>query len=94
MSQANVELVRAGFTAFERGDMTAMLNLMSDQLVVYRADPDAATFHGKEVSVSGSDLSVSAHCVESVLVVNEVLDASDSATRWRPRTDASGRAHP
>jgi ketosteroid isomerase-like protein len=25
-----------------------MLNLMSGQLVVYRADPDDATFHGKE----------------------------------------------
>jgi ketosteroid isomerase-like protein len=48
MSQDNVELIRAGFAAFERGDVSQMLDLMADELVVYRADPDGATFHGKE----------------------------------------------
>ena len=48
MSQENIELIRAGFAAFERGDVSQMLNLMADELVVYRADPDGATFHGKE----------------------------------------------
>jgi ketosteroid isomerase-like protein len=48
MSQENVELVRAGFAAFERGDASYLLDLMADDLVVYRADPDGATFHGKE----------------------------------------------
>jgi ketosteroid isomerase-like protein len=48
MSQENVELIRRGFAAFERGDVTEMLDLMADDLLTYRADPDAATFHGKE----------------------------------------------
>ena len=28
--------------------MTQMLDLMADDLLTYRADPDGATFHGKE----------------------------------------------
>jgi ketosteroid isomerase-like protein len=48
MSQENVELVRAGFAAFRDGDVSRMLDLMADDLVTYRADPDGATYHGKE----------------------------------------------
>ncbi len=48
MSQESVALVRSGFTAFEQGDLTGMLDLMTDDLVTYRADPDGATYHGKE----------------------------------------------
>jgi ketosteroid isomerase-like protein len=36
------------FSAFELGDVSQMLDLMTDDLVTYRADPDGATFHGKE----------------------------------------------
>jgi uncharacterized protein len=48
MSQENVELVRGGFDAFQEGDLSRMLGLMADDLVTYRADPDDATYHGKE----------------------------------------------
>jgi|SRR5215211_2190892 len=48
MSQENVELIRRGFAAFERGDLSQMLDPMVDDLVTYRADPDGATYHGKE----------------------------------------------
>jgi ketosteroid isomerase-like protein len=49
MSQENVDLVRAGFAAFEQsGDVNEVLELMADEVVVYRADPDGATFHGRE----------------------------------------------
>ena len=48
MSQENVELVRGGFDAFQEGDLSRMLDLMADDLVTYRADPDDATYHGKE----------------------------------------------
>ena len=48
MSQDNVELVRRGFSAFEQGDVSLLLELMADDLVTYRADPDDATYHGKE----------------------------------------------
>jgi uncharacterized protein len=48
MSQENVELVRGGFDAFQQGDLSRMLDLMADDLVTYRSDPDGATYHGKE----------------------------------------------
>jgi ketosteroid isomerase-like protein len=48
MSQENVEVVRRGFAAFEHGDLSQMLDLMADELVTYRADPDGATYHGRE----------------------------------------------
>jgi ketosteroid isomerase-like protein len=48
MSQENVEVVRSGFSAFEQGDVSRMLDLMAGDLVTYRADPDGATYHGKE----------------------------------------------
>ncbi len=48
MSQESVALVRSGFNAFQQGDLNGMLDLMADDLVTYRADPDGATYHGKE----------------------------------------------
>jgi ketosteroid isomerase-like protein len=48
MSEENVDLVRGGFDAFQEGDLSRMLDLMADDLVTYRADPDGATYHGKD----------------------------------------------
>jgi ketosteroid isomerase-like protein len=48
MSHENIALVRSGFSAFAQGDLSRMLDLMADDLVTYRADPDGATYHGKE----------------------------------------------
>jgi ketosteroid isomerase-like protein len=48
MSQENIALVRSGFSAFEQGDLSRLLDLLADGLVTYRADPDGATYHGKE----------------------------------------------
>ena len=48
MSQENVEIVRSAFAAFEQGDVSKMLDLMTDDLVTHRVDPDAATYHGKD----------------------------------------------
>jgi ketosteroid isomerase-like protein len=47
MSQENVEVVRQGFEAFERGQLDVMLDLFTDDVTTYRADPDGATYHGK-----------------------------------------------
>jgi len=47
MSRENVKVVRRGFEAFQRGGFEAMLELFSDNLVIYRAQPDRATLHGK-----------------------------------------------
>jgi ketosteroid isomerase-like protein len=48
MSQENVEIVRGAFDAFQEGDFSRITDLMADDLVTYRADPDGATYHGKE----------------------------------------------
>ena len=48
MSQENVEIVRGAFAAFERGDMGHILDLMADDLVTHRVEPDNALYHGKE----------------------------------------------
>ena len=48
MSRESVELVREGFDAFQEGDLSRMLDLMAEDLVTYRADPDGMTYHGKE----------------------------------------------
>jgi ketosteroid isomerase-like protein len=47
MSQENVEIVRRGFEAFQRGGPEALLELFSDNVIIYRAEPDGATLHGK-----------------------------------------------
>ncbi len=48
MPQDNVEIVRRFFAAFERDDLTGMLELMTDDLVTHRPYPDRTTYHGKE----------------------------------------------
>jgi ketosteroid isomerase-like protein len=48
MSRENVEIVRGAFDAFQEGDLGQTIDLMADDLVTYRADPDGATYHGKE----------------------------------------------
>ena len=47
MSEENVEIVRRGFNAFQRGGPEALLELLSDNVIIYRAQPDGATLHGK-----------------------------------------------
>lgn len=48
MSDENVEVVRRCFEGFERGGPEAMLELFSDNVIIYRAQPDGATLHGKQ----------------------------------------------
>jgi ketosteroid isomerase-like protein len=48
MSQENVEIVRSAFAAFERGDVSHIINLMADDLVTHRLEPDNAIYHGRE----------------------------------------------
>jgi ketosteroid isomerase-like protein len=46
MSQENVEVVRSAFAAFEDGDVERLHDLVTEDLIVYRAEPDDATSHG------------------------------------------------
>jgi ketosteroid isomerase-like protein len=50
MSEENVDLVRRGWEAYERGDLSAALADMSPDLVTYIAPPIpvAGTYHGPE----------------------------------------------
>ena len=48
MSQENVEIVRRAFEAFAEDDLGGMLDLVADDLITIRPDPDGATYHGKE----------------------------------------------
>ncbi len=48
MSQENVEIIRGVFEAFQRGDVSGMLDLMTDDMVTHRIEPDDAIYHGKE----------------------------------------------
>jgi ketosteroid isomerase-like protein len=45
--ERGVEGFRQGFEAFERGELDAMLDLFTDDVITYRADPDGATYDGK-----------------------------------------------
>ncbi len=46
MSQENLEVVRAASAAFERGDLTAFLEAMSDDVIIHRPD-FGDIYHGK-----------------------------------------------
>jgi ketosteroid isomerase-like protein len=48
MSQENVEVVRSAFDAFEKGEVSEMLDWMTDDLTTHRVEPDDAIYHGKE----------------------------------------------
>jgi ketosteroid isomerase-like protein len=48
MSQENVEIVRSAFAAFEQGHVSEMLELVADNLITHRVEPDDAIYHGKE----------------------------------------------
>jgi ketosteroid isomerase-like protein len=48
MSQENVEIVRAAFGAFERGEVSEMLDRATDDLITHRVEPDDALYKGKE----------------------------------------------
>jgi ketosteroid isomerase-like protein len=47
VSGQNVEIVRASFEAFERGDLERALAAADPDLVSTRVDPDGSVFHGR-----------------------------------------------
>ena len=92
MSQENVALVRSGFSAFERGDVGGMLDLMADELVTYRADPDGATYHGKEGFLAAT-ADWSEGFSDWAVIPEEFMDAGDFVVvrvRQIVRGEASG----
>jgi ketosteroid isomerase-like protein len=92
MSQENVEIVRGGFDAFQEGNLSRMLDLMADDLVTYRAEPDGATYHGREGFLDATadwteDFS------EWLVIPEDYIDAGDRVlvrVRQMARGEASG----
>ena len=92
MSRENVELVRGGFDAFQEGDLHRMLDLMADDLVTYRADPDGATYHGKEGFLQAT-ADWTEEFSEWSVTPEEFIDAGDRVlvrVRQMARGEASG----
>jgi ketosteroid isomerase-like protein len=48
MSQENVEVVRRSYAAFESGDVSVALDSADPDMITYRADPEARTWHGPD----------------------------------------------
>jgi ketosteroid isomerase-like protein len=92
MSQENVERVRAGFEAFQEGGLDRVLDLMSDSLVTYRAQPDSATYHGKEGFLQAT-ADWTENFSEWSIVAEEFVDHGDRVlvrVRQKVRGEASG----
>ena len=89
MSRENVEIVRRGFDAYQRGDIPAMLDLAAPDQVTYRADPDGATYHGPE-----GLLRAIAEWVEDfdefTATPEELIDANDHQVVVRVHQEAVG----
>ncbi len=89
MSRENLEIVRRGYDAYAQGDMEAMLASMDPELVTYRDEPDAATFHGPE-----GFLQAIAEWVEDfdefAATAEELIDANDHQVIVRVHQTATG----
>ncbi len=92
MSEENVEIVRRGYAAFERGDVAAMLADADPDLVTYRAEPDGATWHGPE-GLLEAIADWTADFDEFSSSTDEFIDAGERVVarmRQRGRGQASG----
>jgi ketosteroid isomerase-like protein len=94
MSEENLQVVRAGFDAFSRGDTPAMLKLV-DPSVVFTPipeTPDIQSFHGHEGLVQGIAQSTEIWDDFS-FELNEMRDLDDhvlASFRWWGRGPGSG----
>jgi ketosteroid isomerase-like protein len=92
MSQENVEVIRSAFGAFERGEVSELLDRMTDDLTTHRLEPDDAIYHGKE-----GFLQATADWIEDfdawTVAPEAFLDAGDSVVvrvRQAARGERSG----
>jgi ketosteroid isomerase-like protein len=89
MSQENVEIVRRGYQAYARGDTDAMLRDGDAEMVIYREEPDGATFHGRD-----GLLNAIAEWVEDFedfeFRAEEFIDANDDQVVVRVHQSATG----
>ena len=94
MSEENVEIVRRGWEAFDRGDLSAAMEDMSPDIETYVAPPApvTGTYHGIEGWVQ-SMLDWAEGFDELVMTAEEYFDAGDQVvvrSRHTSRGAASG----
>ncbi len=91
MSQENVEIVRQGYEAYERGDLTGMLAAADPELITHRAapQPDAGSWHGREGFLQGFASWIE-DFDEFTLAVEELIDANDTQVIARLHQRAVG----
>jgi ketosteroid isomerase-like protein len=78
MSEENLELVRRGWKAFERGDLPTALEVMSPDMVTYIAPPIpvAGTYNGREGFLQAT-LDWAESFDELVMTGEEFIDGGD-----------------
>jgi uncharacterized protein len=94
MSEENLQVVRAGFDAFSRGDTPAMLELADPSIVFIPIPdtPDVQSFHGHEGLLQGMAQSTEIWDDFSV-ELREMRDFDDhvlASCRWWGRGPSSG----
>lgn len=79
MSQANVDALRAGYEAFERGDIKAVLDLMADDVdwTETGATPSVGHYRGKEAVRTRWLAAVGESFDEFKVTPAEFIDAGD-----------------
>ncbi len=97
MSEENVNIMRQGYEAFNRGDIEAVMGLFDPEIEWQEPDveglPDRGTHHGAEAVANEVFGAVAEHWDEFRAVADEFLDAGDRVVvlgRFRGRGKASG----
>src|SRR4028118_2438844 len=98
MSKENVNIMRQGYDAFNRGDIDAVTGIMDPEIEWQEPDveglPDRGTHHGLEAVVNNVFGAVAEHWDEFQAVADEFLDAGDQAVvlgHFRVRGKATGQ---
>ena len=99
MSEENVNIMRQGYDAFNRGDIDAVMDLMDPEIEWQEPDVEGApargTHHGPEAVANNVFGSVEEHWDEFQVVAEEFLDAGDRVVvlgHFRVRGKATGKS--
>ena len=91
MSRENVEIVRRGFDAWQRGDVAAMLEITDTDLVVHRAPPQLTRGPGEAREGFVAAIAGWFEGFDEVTVTaEEFIDANDAQVIVRTRQRAVG----
>ncbi len=98
MSEENVNIMRQGYDAFNRGDIDAVMDLLDPEIEWQEPDvgisPVRGTHHGPQAVANNVFGSVPEHWDEFQAVAEEFLDAGDRVVvlgHFRVRGKATGK---